>query len=139
MTSSPSEMIGTYKLGGTMMLRTGDVLARLLSSGNDEMGRWSFQKFAGRHNRVVTIVVAYQTGAQLGTSKGKVTAPASKKITCDNRIYPTQTLANIFEKISSRFSKSAERTRRSSYCSQILMKNLAATQQVWQTSAASCL
>ena len=43
------------------------------------MGQWSFQKFAGRHNRVVTIVVAYQTGAQLGTSKGKVTAHAQQE------------------------------------------------------------
>jgi hypothetical protein len=38
MVSSPSEMIGTYKPGGTMILSTGNVLARLISSGNDEMG-----------------------------------------------------------------------------------------------------
>ena len=61
------------------MLSTGNVLAQLISSGNDKMGRWSFQKFAGKHNSVVTIVVAYQTCAQLGTSKGKVTAHAQQE------------------------------------------------------------
>ena len=94
MASSPSEMTGTYKPGGTMMLSTGDVLARLISSGNDEVGRWSFQKFGGRHNRIVTIVVAYQTCAQLGTSKGNVTAHAQQEsFLRQQNVYQAQTLA----------------------------------------------
>jgi hypothetical protein len=60
MASSPIEMLNQYKPGGTLTLSQGKITARLLKSGSDDMGQWTYQTFSGKRSSNVTIIIAYQ-------------------------------------------------------------------------------
>ena len=51
---------GTYKPGGTLMLSSGNIMSRYLTSGSDALGRWTYQSFAGKSHQPVTVTTAYQ-------------------------------------------------------------------------------
>jgi len=76
---TPIQTKGTYKPGGTMLLSQGSILGRLVDSGKDEMGRWSYQKFAGRNNIIVTVIAAYQVCQKNVSHKGRYTAAAQQE------------------------------------------------------------
>jgi hypothetical protein len=58
--SIPSTSRTNFKPGGTMLLSQGKITGRIITSGVDPMGRWSFTKYAGTHNKIITVIVAYQ-------------------------------------------------------------------------------
>jgi len=80
MASTPITMRQQYKPGGTLMLANGSIMTRMIESGTDEMGRWSYQVFAGKLSRRVTVVTAYQVGgnSSIHSLQGKRTARAQQ-------------------------------------------------------------
>lgn len=68
-----------YKPGGTFVLSMGNVVARLIDTGSDEMGRWTYQSFAGSNDCTVTFVNAYQVCKKSDTQKGRSTAAAQQE------------------------------------------------------------
>jgi hypothetical protein len=48
MGSSSIEMANPYKPGGTFTLSTGNISARLITTGSDSMGQWTYQTFSGK-------------------------------------------------------------------------------------------
>jgi exonuclease III len=60
MASSSIEMINQYKPGGTLTISRGKITSRLIKSGSDDMGRWTYQTFSGKRSCNVTIITAYQ-------------------------------------------------------------------------------
>jgi hypothetical protein len=77
LSSSECPTEGFYKPGGTMLVSTGNVLARLTASGTDSLGRWSYQTFSGKKGTTVTFVTAYQVCSK--SKKGTVTAAAQQE------------------------------------------------------------
>ena len=71
--SSPIQFTGTWKPGGTGILSTGPATGRILKTGHDPWGRWSYQTFAGKEGKQVTIISAYQVVAQRQALKGQFT------------------------------------------------------------------
>jgi hypothetical protein len=60
MASSPIKMLNQYKPRGTLTMSWGKITARLIKSGSDDMGQWTYQTFSGKQSRNVTIITAYQ-------------------------------------------------------------------------------
>ena len=56
-----------------MTLAINDIVARLKTTGADELGRWTYQTFGGRGDRALTIITVYQV-CKKSTTKGKSTA-----------------------------------------------------------------
>ena len=56
--SIPSENI--FKPGGTFAMAHGDVVGRIKDKGSDPYGRWSYMKFIGSGNKLITFISAYQ-------------------------------------------------------------------------------
>ena len=79
MGSSPIEMTHQYKPGGTMLMSRGKISARLVTTGTDDMGRWTYQTFSGKRNRNVTIVNAYQVCDKSVSQRGCYTAAAQQE------------------------------------------------------------
>ena len=50
-----------YKPGGTMSLVHNDLVGRVLDRGGDDMGRWTFIRYAGKNDKFLTIVTVYQS------------------------------------------------------------------------------
>jgi len=76
---TPIQTKGAYKPGGTMVLSQGSVLSRLVDSGADSMGRWSFQTFQGKNTVQVTVIVAYQVCHKNASQRGRYTAAAQQE------------------------------------------------------------
>jgi hypothetical protein len=79
MGSSPIEMMHQYKPGGTMLLLHGKISEWLVTTGSDDMGRWTYQIFLGKRNRNVTIVNAYQLCDKSVSQRGRYTAAAQQE------------------------------------------------------------
>ena len=58
--SSPIPATSTFKPGGTMILTQGSCIGRLISSGHDEMGWWSYHRYSCKNFRRLTIASVYQ-------------------------------------------------------------------------------
>jgi hypothetical protein len=52
-----------YKPSGTLLLANGDLIGRIKDKGSDYMGWWSWMKFVGKNQRLITIILAYQVCA----------------------------------------------------------------------------
>ena len=67
-----------YKQGGTMLLSTDSITARLIDSGSDSMGRWTSQTYQGRQQIKITVISAYQVVDAPSALKGTTTAAAQQ-------------------------------------------------------------
>jgi exonuclease III len=79
MSSSSIEMINQYKPGGTLTMSRGQITSRLIKSGSDDMGRWTYQTFSGKRSRNVTIITAYQVCDKAISQRGRYTAAAQQE------------------------------------------------------------
>jgi hypothetical protein len=79
MGSSSIEMAHHYKPGGTLTMSRGKISARLLCTGMDAMGHWTYQTFSGKRNRNVTIITAYQVCNKSVTQCGRYMAAAQQE------------------------------------------------------------
>lgn len=79
MGSSSIEMVNHYKPGGTLTMSSGKISARLLTTGSDAMGRWTYQTFSGKRQTNVTIVTAYQVCNKNVNQRGRFTAAAQQE------------------------------------------------------------
>ena len=61
------------------MMSQGSVIARLTSSGADDLGRWGYHTFSGQHNQPVSIIAAYQVCRKSSRKKGTSTASAQQE------------------------------------------------------------
>ena len=77
--SSTIQMSGNYKPGGTLQLSQGNITARLLTTGADELGRWTYQTFAGKANKPVTIITVYQVCHKSARNQGQYTASSQQE------------------------------------------------------------
>lgn len=77
--SSPIPFSGTWKPGGTGIISNGHVTGRILTSGHDVWGRWSYQTLAGKQGKRVTIVSVYQVVAQRQALKGQFTTATQQR------------------------------------------------------------
>ena len=68
--SSPIPATSTFKPGGTMILTQGSCIGRLISSGHNEMGRWSYPTYSCKNLRRLTIASVYQPCNQRVTDSG---------------------------------------------------------------------
>ena len=59
-TSSPIPATSTFKPGGTMILTQGSCIGRLILSGHDEMGRWSYHMYSCKNFCRLTTASVYQ-------------------------------------------------------------------------------
>ena len=55
-----------------MTLTSGNVSGRVIRSGSDKMGRWSYQYLTCKENRCIVIVTAYQPCKQYLISAGRI-------------------------------------------------------------------
>ena len=60
-----------------MTLTTGNMVGRLISTGTDDLGRWSRQSFHGKSGKRITILHVYQTPRST-IKPGQVTAAAQQ-------------------------------------------------------------
>ena len=58
--SSPIPAVSTFKPGSTMILTQGSCIGRLISSGHDEMGWWSYHTYSCKNFCQLTITSVYQ-------------------------------------------------------------------------------
>jgi exonuclease III len=79
MGSSTIPMTNHYKPGGTFTMSCGKISARLLRTGSDDMGRWTYQTFSGKRNINVTIITAYQVCNKSVTQRGRYTAASQQE------------------------------------------------------------
>ena len=59
-TSSPIPATSTFKPSGTMILTQGSYISRLILSGHDNMGRWSYHMYSCKNFCRLTIASVYQ-------------------------------------------------------------------------------
>ncbi|KAL7574197.1 hypothetical protein ACA910_014872 [Epithemia clementina (nom. ined.)] len=57
---SPIPTTTYFKPGGVALITTNSTTGRVIATGSDEMGRWTFQSLLGRDKRQITIISAYQ-------------------------------------------------------------------------------
>ena len=62
--SSPIPSANDYKPGGTLIVTQGNFKGRVIKSGSDPLGRWTYQTLAGKAERNITIISAYQVCEQ---------------------------------------------------------------------------
>ena len=74
MASSRISTKNFYKPGGVMTLTSGNVSGRVIKSGSDKMGRWSYQYLTCKENRCIVIVTAYQPCKQYLISAGRISS-----------------------------------------------------------------
>ena len=68
--SVPSQ--NDFKPGGTLVVTQGNFKGRVIDSGCDALGRWTYQTLGGKANRNITIVSAYQVCDQDIVENSKV-------------------------------------------------------------------
>jgi hypothetical protein len=71
-TSSSVPSKHDYKPGGTLIMTQGNFKGRVIDSGSDALGRWTYQTLAGKANRNLTVVSAYQVCNQAVVDNSKV-------------------------------------------------------------------
>jgi hypothetical protein len=64
--------MSNYKPGGTMLVAQGKITGRVLDSGTDALGRWTFFVLSGKHLHHVTIISANQVCAQPTVDNGRI-------------------------------------------------------------------
>ena len=64
MSSSSIRTKNFYKPGGVLMLTTGNYSGRIVKSGSDRFGRWTYQYFSCKNNKCIVIITAYQPCVQ---------------------------------------------------------------------------
>jgi hypothetical protein len=79
MASSSIEMLNQYKPGGTLIMSRGKITSRLIKSGSDDMGQWTYQTFSRKRSRNVTIITAYQVCDKAISQRGRYTAAAQQE------------------------------------------------------------
>jgi exonuclease III len=60
MSSSSIPSVHDFKPGGTFTIAQGNIVSRIVNSGTDALGRWSYIELAGKQHRNVVIITAYQ-------------------------------------------------------------------------------
>ena len=70
--SSPIPATSTFKPGGAIILTQGLCISRLISSGRDEMGWWSYHTYSCKNFRRLTIASVYQPCTQQVLDSGRV-------------------------------------------------------------------
>ncbi len=63
-----------YKPGGTMSLTVGQLKGRVIDSGADDLGRWTYQKLTAQGGNVITVVCTYQVNKEKPQDAGPRTA-----------------------------------------------------------------
>ena len=58
--TTPVKSHSIFKPGGTIMISSGPITARLIDSGTDYLKRWSYQTYGGKHGIRNTIINCYQ-------------------------------------------------------------------------------
>lgn len=76
--TTPTPFISMYKPGGTLVLSTGNVTGRMISTETDKWGRWTSQSFRGHGNRTITVISAYQVMAD-DPEKGVISAAVQQR------------------------------------------------------------
>ena len=71
-TSSPIPATSTFKPGSTMILMQESCIGRLILSGHDDMGRWSYHTYSSKNFLQLTIASIYQPCNQRVTDSGQV-------------------------------------------------------------------
>ena len=59
-TSSSVASENNFKPGGTLIVTQGNCKGRVIKSGSNPLGRWTYQTLSGKDQRNITIVSAYQ-------------------------------------------------------------------------------
>jgi exonuclease III len=77
--TTPITTANVYMPGGTFTISSGDIVSRIIETGSDEMGRWTFQSFAGCNQQQVTVITAYQVCHKSHTQRGRTTAAAQQE------------------------------------------------------------
>jgi hypothetical protein len=62
-----------YKPGRMMIIGQDDIVGRMVATGNDGMGRWSWTKLSGSRGKGINFIVVYQV-CSLPTNKTGITA-----------------------------------------------------------------
>ena len=70
--SSPVPAKYSYKPGGTLICTRGNASGRVIKSGNDYLGRWSYQYLARKNNTCLVIISAYRVCKQSIRSPTKI-------------------------------------------------------------------
>ena len=70
--SSSIPATSTFKPGRTMILTQGLSIGRLISSGQDEMGHWSYHTYSCKNYRRLTIASVYEPCTQRVLENGRV-------------------------------------------------------------------
>ena len=88
--SSPIPATSTFKPGGTMTLTQGSCIGRLISSGHDEMGFWSYHMYSYKNFCQLTFASVYKPCNQRVTDSGRVrtltvTAQHNEPVFSDNK------------------------------------------------------
>jgi exonuclease III len=73
MSSSTFKAATEYKPGGTMIVGHDDIVGRMVATGEDRMGRWSWTKLSGSRGKRINFVVVYQVCSR-PTNKTGITA-----------------------------------------------------------------
>ena len=58
--SSPVPAANDYKPGGTLIVTQGNYSGRIIQSGGDNLGRWTYHTLGVKAGRNITIISAYQ-------------------------------------------------------------------------------
>jgi len=97
--SSTIQTSGNYKPRGTLQLSQGNITARILTTGADELGRWTYQTFAGKDNKPVTIITVYQVCQKSTRNQGQYTALSQQESLLRQRGETDYTPRKVFAKI----------------------------------------
>ncbi len=60
-----------YKPGGTMSSAIGHTVSRVVETGTDDLGRWTYIKLSGKDGKVITFVTVYQICKKPSSSADK--------------------------------------------------------------------
>jgi hypothetical protein len=74
--SSPIPFSSTWKPGGTGILSTGSITGRIIVTGADKWGSWSYHTFQDQQRRQITIIMVYQVVDKFTIDKGQHTITA---------------------------------------------------------------
>ena len=77
--STPISFARSYKPGGTMIISAGSSTSRIIDSGGDKWGRWTYQTFQGNGQTIITILSAYQVVDSATALQGATTAAAQQR------------------------------------------------------------
>ena len=78
--STPLTFASQYKPGGTLILSANSITSRVIDSGSDKWGRWTYQSFQGKNQIIVTVISAYQVVDSASGLQGQITASAQQQV-----------------------------------------------------------